>query len=66
MREKKLFYHTILKFIQFLQKWMKFSLTLIGNKLESMFDFCEKMRDLEKTYVENIYIEMHQDDGLDN
>ena len=66
MREKKIFYNTILKFIQFLKKWMKCSLTLIGNKLGSMFDIGEKMRDLEKTYVENIYMEMHQDDGLDN
>ena len=66
MREKKVFYHTILKFIQFLQKWMKCSLTLIGNNLGSMFDIGEKMRDIEKTYMENIYMEMHQDDGLDN
>ena len=66
MRGKKIFYYPILKFIQFLKKWMKCSLTLIGNKLGSMFDIGEKMRDLEKTYVENIYMEMHQDDGLDN
>ena len=45
---------------------MKCSLTLIGNNLGSMFDICEKMRDVEKTYVENIYMETHQDDGLDN
>ena len=45
---------------------MKCSLTLIGNKLGSMFDIGEKMRDLENTYVENIYMEMHQGDGLDN
>ena len=45
---------------------MKCSLTLIGIKLGSMFDIGEKMRDLEKTYMENIYMEMHQDDGLDN
>ena len=31
---------------------MKCSLTLIGNKLGSMFDIGEKMRDLKKTYVE--------------
>ena len=36
------------------------------SKLGNMFDIGEKMRDLEKTYVENIYMEMHQDDGLDN
>ena len=45
---------------------MKCSLTLIGKKLGSMFDIGEKMRDLEKLYVENICMEMHQDDGLDN
>ena len=45
---------------------MKCSLTLIGNNLGSMFDIGEKMSDLEKTYMEKIYMEMHQDDGLDN
>ena len=45
---------------------MKCSLTLIGNKLGSMFDIGEKMGHLEKTYMENIYMQMHQDDGLDN
>ena len=45
---------------------MKCSLTLIGNKLGSTFDISEKMRDLEKNYVENIYMDMHQDDVLDN
>ena len=45
---------------------MKCSLTLIGNNLGSMFDIGEKMRDLERTCVENIYMETHQDDGLDN
>ena len=35
-------------------------------KLGSMFDIGEKMRDLEKTYMENIHMEMHQDYGLDN
>ena len=45
---------------------MKCSLTLIGNKLGSMFDIGEKMRDLEKTYVKKIYMEMHQYDGLDS
>ena len=45
---------------------MKCSLTLIGNNLGSMFDIGEKMRDVEKTYVENIYMEMQQDGGLYN
>ena len=66
MREKKIFYHSILKFIQLLQKWMKWSLPLIGNKIGSMFDIGKKLRVLEKTYVENIYMEMHQYDVLEN